>query len=123
MWVSEGGVGRGANYVRFFADLHSGRGGSQEHTYYPQPSFVTADGRWAYLESTAFSRLDFSQNGVCSIRVHALPEALYLGKEATMEAAIATVSSLLGRQPPLPAWAHDGLILGYRVGGPWWRRS
>jgi alpha-glucosidase len=116
MWVSEGGVGRGTNYVRFFADLHSGRGGSQEHTYYPQPSFVTADGRWAYLESTAFSRLDFSQNGVCSIRVHALPEALYLGKEATMEAAIAALSSLLGRQPPLPAWAHDGLILGVQGG-------
>ncbi len=116
MWVSESGVGRGTNYVRLFADLHSGRGGSKEHTYYPQPSFVTADGRWAYLESTAFSRFDFAKRGVCTISVHELPEALYVGREETMEAAIAALSALVGRQPPLPSWAYDGLILGVQGG-------
>lgn len=116
MWVSEGGVGRGANYVRLLADLHSGRGGSKEHTYYPQPSFVTADGRWAYLESSAFSRFDFSTPGLCSIAVHELPSSLYLGKEGTAEEAVSALSARVGRQPPLPSWAHDGLILGVQGG-------
>jgi len=116
LWVSEPGIGRGPNYVKVLANLHSGRGGSQEHTYFPQPSFVTASGRWALMQTTAFCRFDFSQKDSCTILCHDIPSSIYVGQAGSIPTAVGALSSLLGRQEILPDWAFDGIILGLQGG-------
>lgn len=108
LWVSEPGIGRGPNYVKVLANLHSGRGGSEEHTYFPQPSFVTATGRWVLLNTTAFCRFDFTPKNGCSLLSHAIPSSL--------STAAGALSATLGRQKPLPDWASSGMILGLQGG-------
>lgn len=116
LWVSEPGIGRGPNYVKVFANLHSGRGGSQEHTYFPQPSFVTASGRWALMQTTAFCRFDFSQKDSCTLLCHDIPSSIFVGQAGSIPTAAGALSSLLGRQEILPDWAFDGIILGLQGG-------
>lgn len=116
LWVSEPGIGRGPNYVKVLANLHSGRGGSQEHTYFPQPSFVTASGRWALMQTTAFCRFDFSQKDSCTLLCHDIPSSIFVGQAGSIPTAAGALSSLLGRQEILPDWAFDGIILGLQGG-------
>lgn len=116
LWVSEPGIGRGPNYVKVLANLHSGRGGSEEHTYFPQPSFVTATGRWVLLNTTAFCRFDFTPKNGCSLLSHAIPSSLLIGQASSLSTAAGALSATLGRQKPLPDWAVSGMILGLQGG-------
>jgi len=116
LWVSEPGVGRGPNYVKLLADIHSGRGGSRTHTYFPQPSFVSSDGTWVFISTTAFSRLDFSRRGECGIEVYAVPEYICIGKAQGEAGAVSMLGRRLGRQPPLPEYFYHGLVLGVQGG-------
>ncbi len=116
LWVSEPGIGRGPNYVRLLANLHSGRGGSRENTYFPQGSFVTASGQWAMLACTAFSRFDFVRPGYCEITSHSVPSAIRIGQAADLQSAAGTISANTGRQPQLPDWMYQGMILGVQGG-------
>jgi len=116
LWVSEPGIGRGPTYVKVLANLHSGRGGSQEHTYFPQPSFVTSSGRWAVLDCFSFCRFDFTHKHSCVLSSHAIPASLCIGQASSVGEAGATISSILGRQNPLPSWMYQGIILGVQGG-------
>lgn len=116
LWVSEPGIGRGPNYVRLLANLHSGRGGSRVHTYFPQSTFVTASGQWAMLDCTAFSRFDFVRPGYCEITTHSIPSAVRIGQADNLQMAVGTLSASIGRQPALPDWIYQGMVLGLQGG-------
>lgn len=116
LWVSEPGIGRGPNYVKVLANLHSGRGGSQEHTYFPQTSFVTSQGRWAVLDTFSFCRFDFTHTEFCTLSSHAIPSSLCIGQASSLLTAAGAISALIGRQQPLPAWIYQGMILGVQGG-------
>ena len=116
LWVSEPGIGRGPGLERLLANLHSGRGGSREHTYFPQGSFVTSKGFWCALQSTAYSRFDFSKPGMCQITVHEIPSTIVIGSATDHSTAAANLSTHLGRQKKLPGWLYDGLVLGVQGG-------
>ncbi|MGE4584634.1 MAG: alpha-glucosidase [Sphaerochaeta sp.] len=116
LWVSEPGIGRGPNYVRVLADLHSGRGGSQAHTYFPQASYVTYGGQWTMVDTTAFSRFDFSGRTSCVITTHAIPTSILIGQTHSLATATAAISNSIGRQKALPDWIYQGIILGLQGG-------
>lgn len=116
LWTSEPGVGRGPNYVKLLANIHSRRGGSREHTYFPQPSFVSSEGTWALATTTAFSRMDFTRRGFCRIETYEIPETIRLGKTENAGAASACLGVHLGRQPALPHYFYEGLVLGAQGG-------
>jgi alpha-glucosidase len=116
LWVSESGVGRGPNYVKFIANIHSGRGGTTEHTYFPQPSFVTSGNLYCLAETTAYSVFDFRRKDRCELSFHEVPAALVLGFEKDSIATMGGMTALLGRQPRLPDWVYGGLWLGVQGG-------
>lgn len=116
MWTTEPGVGRGMNYAKLLADIHSGRGGSREHVYYPQPSFVTSGGVWALVSSTAFGRMDFRHKDRCEAETYEIPGCVRIGKARDAGEAAARIGSLLGKQPALPRHFHEGLVLGAQGG-------
>jgi len=116
LWVSEPGVGRGVNYVRVLADLHSGRGGSITHTYFPQPSFVTSGNLYCHVVASSFAVFDFQASSRAGLTFWQFPDAIILGVESSQPDAMDGFTRLIGRQPALPDWAYEGIWLGVQGG-------
>ena len=120
LWTQEQGVGRAHNLVTLAANLHSGAGGHWHSTYFPQPSFVTDSGTWFHSDSSSYAEFDFRGNRRKRSRI-----ALFfwtgsveftIGDAGTLSGAVERLSTHLGRQPRLPDWVDQGLILGLQGG-------
>ncbi len=116
LWVQEQGVGRGKGLITLFADFHSHAGGSWHTTYFPVTGFVTSAGLWCVVDTTGYGVFDFRRKDLCRLRLWQVPQRVIIGKEESLEAAIAAQSAYLGRQPELPEWVYDGMWLGVQGG-------
>ena len=116
LWTSEQGVGRAHNLTTFLANRDSDAGGFWHSTYFPQPTFVAASGRFLHFESSAYTVADFSRPEEDVIEVWQRELTFHLGVAEDMLGAISTLSDILGRQPRLPEWADKGMWLGLQGG-------
>lgn len=116
LWSSEQGVGRSGNLTRILANLHSGSGGHWHSTYFPQPSWLGAGGRWIHLESSAYSVLDLRSATSDLVEVWEGSSTFVVGLERDLPAAVRSLSDYLGRQPALADWADRGMWLGLQGG-------
>jgi len=116
LWVSEPGVGRGSNYVRMLADLHSGRGGTITHTYFPQPSFVTSGNLYCHAVASSYAVFDFRKGSKAELTFWQIPDSVIVGVEKCQVDTMDGFTRLLGRQSPLPGWASEGIWLGVQGG-------
>jgi len=115
LWSSEQGVGRGHDAITLYANLHSRSGGNWHTTYFPLPAYVTDRGRYLYADITAYSEISFRGNRT-ELYSRQVPERVMVGRSDSLAAASGAISSLLGRQPPLPDWTFDGMWLGVQGG-------
>lgn len=116
LWSTEQGVGRAGNLTKVLANLHNGAGGHWHSTYFPQPSWIGAGGRWIHLETSAYTVLDFRGSARDLVEVWEGSLEFVVGFESSAAAAVSALSSYLGRQPGLPDWADRGMWLGLQGG-------
>ena len=117
LWTSEQGVGRNkTTEVTRLADLHDKAGGDYWWTFFPQPTFATSRRLSYHLETSAYAAFDFRSPERHELYAWALPGRLVVGAADTMRELVSGVSGLLGRQPELPDWAYDGVVLGIQGG-------
>jgi len=116
IWVMEPGLGRGKDLITLSAELQKGYGGRWHTTYVSQPSYVTTGGRFVHSESSAYTELDFRRKDRERLVIWEGKGTFRLGHEKTPAALVSSLSALLGRQPDLPEWVHDGMILGIQGG-------
>jgi len=116
IWVMEPGLGRGKDLITLGAELQKGYGGRWHTTYVSQPSYVTTSGRFLHSESSAYTELDFRKGDRECLTIWEGKGRFRLGHEDSPAALIGALSSFLGRQPDLPEWVHDGMILGIQGG-------
>lgn len=117
VWIQEQGIGRGCDLLTFLANATAdGAGGSWHTTYYGQPSFVADSGVWAHSLSTAYSIFDFTAKESTRLEFWQIPERVLIGAEPSLAAAVSALSAVVGRQPPLPDWVHEGVVLGAQGG-------
>lgn len=116
IWVSEPGFGRGPNVVKVLADIHSGHGGSREHLYFPQTTFVTTGGCFVHIHATSFCWFNFTQPERAALEIHQIPSSFDIGKGQSLQQAVGMLSRVVGRQKTLPLWLYDGLVLGIQGG-------
>lgn len=117
LWSSEQGVGRNKNTrITFEADINDRCGGDYWWTFFPQPTMVSSRGYYVHADSPAYAAFDFREPSFHELEFWALPDSLTFGSEPSMLALVQDISALLGRQPPLPDWVHDGVILGIQGG-------
>jgi len=117
LWTSEQGVGRNkSTRVTAQADAENGAGGDYWWTYFPQPSFVSSRRLWCHLDTSAYAVFDFSDARHHELSAWALPRRLDIGSAATMRELLVDQSAHFGRQPELPDWVYDGVILGIQGG-------
>lgn len=118
LWVSEHGVGRNKKtYVTFMADaLGGGAGGDYYTTYFPQPTFVSSRCYFCHVDDSSYMRFDFRDPDFHELEVWGIPKKLILAGAMDFPELLQGLTDQLGRQPELPKWVNDGVILGVQGG-------
>jgi alpha-glucosidase len=88
-------------------------------TYFPQTLFLSLNQEskyFCYFETTSYSEFDFSSDHFHIIYIWSIPKKIIIGKFNTSLEVVKSISDYFGRQPRLPEWVYDGLILGIQGG-------
>ena len=117
LWTREQGVGRNkANEITRMADADDHAGGDYHTTFYPQTTFVSSRSYFLHAYSYAYAEFDFSQSTYHELFFWQLPTELVWSVKPSLVEVVQDISALLGRQPMLPEWVHDGMMLGIQDG-------
>ena len=117
LWTSEPGVGRDkTTEITFQADVHSQSGGDYYNTNYPQPTFVSSRYYACHVDSTAYADFDFRQPDFHELQFWEIPAKIELFAGKSYLALVEQLSARFGRQPQLPEWLYNGVVLGLKGG-------
>ncbi|MGV2988406.1 alpha-glucosidase [Vibrio sp. E150_011] len=117
LWSSEPGVGRNKNsYVTWQADVHDRAGGDYYTTNYPQPTFVSDKKYFCHLETTAYADFNFTNDDFHELQCWDIPRYLLLDSEDNYSDLMENITGVFGRQPEMPEWVYNGLIIGIQGG-------
>ena len=117
LWTSEPGVGRNKNtYTTWQADVKDKAGGDYYTTNYPQPTFISTEKYYCHLESTAYLDFNFKNEEFHELEVWEMPEYLLFETGDNYLELLEKLTAFFGRQPELPDWVYNGLILGIQGG-------
>lgn len=117
LWCQEQGIGRGDPlWFTFLANVFRSAGGNHFTTYYPQPTFVSSENYFCHVATYSYALFNFKRKKNHELYIWELPEKILLGKNTTALETVGQLSSYLGRQPILPDWIFDGVILGIQGG-------
>ncbi|MGL5904890.1 MAG: alpha-glucosidase [Cetobacterium sp.] len=117
LWTSEPGVGRNKNtYTTWQADVKDKAGGDYYNTNYPQPTYVSTRKYYCHLESTAYLDFDFRNKKFHELQCWNIPEFILFETGETYLDIQQKLTGYFGRQPKLPEWVYNGLMLGLQGG-------
>lgn len=113
----EAGIGRGAQPLSTLINLISpGSAGSAGSSYFPLPHFWSSE-LWALgLNSSLPAEADFSQRDRIRLTQLGSELSFWLEQAETPLALLSRISTHQGRQPLLPDWIHQGVVLGLQGG-------
>jgi alpha-glucosidase len=118
LWTSEPGVGRDkTTEMTFKSDVTGKAGGDYYHTNYPQPTFLSSRHYSCHVDTTAYADFDFQHPAFHELQIWAIPEQIQIKTAPTFLGLVEKLSLQFGRQPKLPDWIYNGLILGLKGGG------
>lgn len=115
LWVQEQGVGRGYDLISILANVLHGAGGAWYTTYYPQPTFVSSSNYFVHCNVSSYAEFSFKKKEHI-LHFWQIPESIVFGVYEKATECIKAVGDLLGRQPRLPQWVHDGMWIGMQGG-------
>lgn len=116
LWVEETGSLREGDLGFLAAELF-GSDGAARGVSLPLPVFVSSRNYWCAVDCPAYTVFDFRRKSSTVVETWALPRELTIGRRTDAVAVAADVSTVLGRQPPLPEWCHDGAWLALDLSG------
>lgn len=116
IWVSEPGVGRNKKYfVTWLADTFDKAGGNYYTTNFPQPTYLSSRGYYLIVESSSYSCFNFKKENYIEIEIWDFPKITIIEGNNFKE-IIKEFTKYIGKQPALPDWTLDGIILGIQGG-------
>ncbi|KAE9530208.1 alpha-glucosidase [Testudinibacter aquarius] len=117
LWTSEPGVGRDkSTELTFLSDKYNKAGGDYYNTNYPQPTFVSSEHYACHINSSAYADFDFRNQTYYELQVWEIPESIEFFTAPTFLELVEKLSLRFGRQPELPEWIYNGVILGLKGG-------
>lgn len=114
LWTQEPGLGRDHSIPSILADLYMKAGGAWYTTYYPQATFLSSRNYFVHIDSYAYGEFRFKKREH-ELYLWEIPEKITIDIQNSATDLLTSLTELLGRQPPLPDWAVDGVWLG--IGG------
>ena len=88
---------------------------SKYETYYSQPTFISSKKYFYHSLASDKVLFDFSRDDYHLIRTDCIAPFI-IGFGEDFEQLMFNLTSILGRQPELPDWVYDGMILGVQGG-------
>ena len=120
LWTSEPGVGRDkSTYVTWRSDVENKAGGDYYNTNFPQGAFLSSRHYYLYAEATAYSDFDFRHPEYHELQFWEVPSFIRIQTADSFLTLMEKQSAFFGRQPELPDWVYNGLIIGLQGG---WER-
>ncbi|KGQ71449.1 alpha-xylosidase [Chelonobacter oris] len=117
LWTSEPGVGRDkTTEMTFLSDKYNKAGGDYYNSNYPQPTFVSSRHYACHVNSSAYADFDFRNATYHELQIWEIPESIEFFIAPTFLSLIERLSLRFGRQPKLPEWIYNGIILGLKGG-------
>ena len=117
LWTSEPGVGRDkSTYVTWRSDVENKAGGDYYNTNYPQPTFVSSRRYYLHADASAYADFDFRHPSYHELQFWEIPREIRIEAAESFPALLEKETAFLGRQPVLPGWVGNGLILGLQGG-------
>lgn len=117
LWSSEPGVGRDkTTYVTWRSDVENKAGGDYYNTYFPQPTYVSSNRYYLHIDTTAYADFDFRNPDFHELQVWEVPASIRIEAAPTFLELLEKESAFFGRQPELPDWVYNGLIIGVQGG-------
>ena len=117
LWTSEPGVGRDKNtYVTWRSDVENKAGGDFYNTNFPQPTFVSSRHYYLHADTTAYADFDFRHPDFHELQFWEVPSSIRIEAADSYLELLRKESSFFGRQPELPDWIYNGLIIGVQGG-------
>ena len=117
LWTSEPGVGRDkTTYVTWRSDVENKAGGDYYNTNFPQPTFVSSRRYYLHADSTAYADFDFRHPEFHELQFWEVPSSIRIEAADSFLELLTKESAFFGRQPELPDWVYNGLIIGVQGG-------
>ena len=117
LWTSEPGVGRDkSTYVTWRSDVENKAGGDYYNTNFPQPTFVSSRRYYLHADTTAYADFDFRHDGFHELQFWEVPQSIRIEAADSFPRLLEKESAFFGRQPELPDWIYNGLIIGVQGG-------
>ncbi len=117
IWTSEPGVGRDkTTYVTWRSDVENKAGGDYYNTNYPQPTFVSTKKYYLHVDSTAYADFDFRNVDFHELQIWEVPAQIRIEAADSYTGLLEKITAYFGRQPELPDWVYNGLIIGVQGG-------
>ena len=91
-------------------------GGDYYNTNYPQPTFVSTKHYYLHVNSTAYADFDFRNPDFHELQVWEVPASVRIEAAPDFIGLLEKESAFFGRQPELPEWVYNGLIIGVQGG-------
>lgn len=117
LWTSEPGVGRDkSTYITWRSDVDSKAGGDYYNTNFPQPTYISTKHYYLHMDSSAYADFDFRNETFHELQVWEVPARIRIEAADTYMELLEKLTAFLGRQPELPDWIYNGLIIGVQGG-------
>ena len=117
LWTSEPGVGRDKNtFVTWRSDVENKAGGDYFNTNYPQPTYISSERYFCHIETTHYADFDFRNDSFHELQVWETPKKIIIRSAPSFIDLVEKISDYFGRQPRLPEWVYNGVILGLKRG-------
>ena len=117
LWTSEPGVGRDKNtYITWKGDVDGMSGGDYYNTNFPQPTYVSSDKFYVHVQTTAYADFDFRNDEFNELQTWDVPEYIRIEAADSFVDLLEKETAFFGRQPELPEWVYNGLIIGAQGG-------
>ncbi len=117
LWTSEQGVGRNKKTrVTFEADCNDNAGGDYYWTFFPQPTFVSTQKYFCHSSNSCYMNFDFTPADHHVLSFWRDSVELIFDFADSYISLLERLTALLGRQPELPDFVYNGIILGIQGG-------
>ena len=117
LWTSEPGVGRDkTTYVTWRSDVENKAGGDYYNTNFPQPTYVSSRHYYLHADTTAYADFDFRHEAFHELQFWEVPASIRIEAADTFLDLLTKETAFFGRQPELPDWVYNGLIIGVQGG-------
>ena len=117
LWTSEPGVGRDkTTYVTWRSDVENKAGGDYYNTNFPQPTYVSSRHYYLHADTTAYADFDFRHEAFHELQFWDVPASIRMEAAENFLDLLKKETAFFGRQPELPDWIYNGLIIGVQGG-------